>query len=126
MEPATPQAGGTLPRDDPSCTSISSSNPHPLAAFLNPNPYLGPDPLAGSGIGDAWPKIGGQWSMQQEMIQVGQALADCSMPVSLQQQQQQSLAQSTAFDSPSKSDLQAAMVSWCACLYCLRLLLSGR
>lgn len=75
MEPATPQAGGGLNREDPSCTSIASSNPNTLAAFK-----LGAgDPLGARMIEHAWPKIGGQWGMQQEVVQVGQALLECSI-----------------------------------------------
>lgn len=110
MEPATPPGGSALQRDDPACTSISSSNPNPLAAFPSGNSKPGLDPLEINGLRGSWPKVGAQWAIQQETIQVGRATADCSLPVSLQQQQQLVL-QSSRLSSPSKSEAQCLMVS---------------
>ena len=110
MEPATPPGGSALHRDDPACTSISSSNLNPLAAFpgINSNPGL--SALGDEGPWGSWPKVGAQWAIQQETIQVGCAMADCSLPVSLHQQQL--VAQSPSLSSISTSEAQCLAVSW--------------
>ena len=68
----------------------------------------GANPTGDTDPWGAWPKVGAQWAVQQETIQVGRALADCSIPVSLKQQQQLIL-QSTG-SNPSKADMQGALV----------------
>ena len=108
MEPATPLGGSALHRDNPTCTSISSSNPHPLAVSYGSVMDPGANPAGDTDPWGAWPKVGAQWAVQQETIQVGQALADCSIPVSSKQQQQ--LILQSAVSNPSKSDMQGALV----------------
>lgn len=110
LEPATPPA--VQQRDDP-FPSCSTADPSQFS--LNDPSRAQAKALAASLPWGSWPRVGAQWAVQQETIQVGQVLAECSLPQSLHQQQQQQqelmLSEAGLPSNPNSSQLQAKLVS---------------